>query len=280
MFQYALWKHLAKQNNTELVLDLSAFETYKLHKYCLNIFDVKERAATSKEIPWYNKLFSSNQYVNFLITKFKIICARLNSKHVLEKQFNFDDSAYHTWDNHFLEWYWQTEKYFTDITEDLRNIYIINIPPSDKNKETLDSIKSSNSISLHVRRGDYVSNNNTQRIYGTCDLDYYERAISHMSDNITDPVFFVFSDDISWAKENLKIDWKSVFVDRNDADKNYEDLRLMSQCKNNIIANSSFSWRWAWLNNNLNKIVIAPAKWFNNDLQNTSDIIPSSWKKI
>ena len=95
-----------------------------------------------------------------------------------------------------------------------------------------------------------------------CSLEYYQNAIEEVVSKVENPTFFVFSDDIAWAEQNLKIAYPIIFVGHNDADKNYEDLRLMSECQHNIIANSSFSWWGAWLNQNPSKIVIAPQSWF------------------
>jgi hypothetical protein len=143
---------------------------------------------------------------------------------------------------------------------------VVTLAPSKQNQNTLRQIIGTNSVSLHIRRGDYVSSAINQRIYGTCDLDYYERAIKIISTKVSDPIFYIFSDDIDWAKKHLQSEGQYIFVDWNNAETNYEDLRLMYHCKHNIIANSSFSWWGAWLNQNPHKLVIAPAKRFNNDM--------------
>lgn len=279
MFQYALWKHLAIKNNTELVLDISWFQTYKLHKYCLHIFGIQDRIASQKEIPRYNKQYK-NKYLSFLRSKFTWLVKYYIPHHIEEKQFNFDPTILHTKNNHYLEWYWQTDKYFSDIEQIIRDAFVVTLAPSKQNQNTLRQIIGTNSVSLHIRRGDYVSSAINQRIYGTCDLDYYERAIKIISTKVSDPIFYIFSDDIDWAKKHLQSEGQYIFVDWNNAETNYEDLRLMYHCKHNIIANSSFSWWGAWLNQNPHKLVIAPAKRFNNDMYDWSDIVPTSWIKI
>ena len=140
-------------------------------------------------------------------------------------------------------------------------------------------ISQTNSVSLHIRRGDYVSNQKTNQTHGTCDLDYYQRCITEIEKEVENPYFFVFSDEIEWVKENLKINHPAEYVDQNTGDKSYEDMRLMSQCKHNVIANSSFSWWGAWLNSYPDKIVFAPKRWFASDKHNTKDLIPEGWKK-
>ncbi len=111
-------------------------------------------------------------------------------------------------------------------------------------------------------------------------MDYYINAIDLISKKSGDPVLFVFSDDIPWVQENLKVPYNTHFIDWNSGDQSYEDLRLMSLCKHNIIANSSFSWWGAWLNTNDSKIVVAPAKWFAGTEVDYSDIIPANWIKL
>ncbi|MDD2505652.1 MAG: alpha-1,2-fucosyltransferase, partial [Bacilli bacterium] len=135
------------------------------------------------------------------------------------------------------------------------------------------------SDSLHVRRGDYVLNSTTNKVHGTCGINYYNKAIDIVTKENPEAVFFVFSDDCDWARNNLKINHEKYFIDFNGKENCHEDIRLMSLCKHNIIANSSFSWWGAWLNNNKNKIVVAPKKWFNVKI-NTKDLVPENWIKI
>ncbi|MEI6553564.1 MAG: alpha-1,2-fucosyltransferase, partial [bacterium] len=137
----------------------------------------------------------------------------------------------------------------------------------------------SNSISIHIRRGDYISNQEANNFHGSCSIDYYTEAINIIKGKVSNPIFFVFSDDIAWVKENLKSDIVATWVSEYNLD-NTEDLLLMSFCKHQIIANSSFSWWGAYLNRNINKIVIAPKKWIANKGYNTDEITPSSWIKL
>jgi hypothetical protein len=149
----------------------------------------------------------------------------------------------------------------------------------EKNQLIAQEIGQSNAISLHVRRGDYVHNSNTLATHGLCSLDYYQTAINYITERVAQPNFFIFSDDITWVKDNLKVDFKCRFVDHNHGTESYNDMRLMSLCQHHIIANSSFSWWAAWLNPNHKKIVIAPRQWFVND-NNVSDLFPQNWVKL
>ena len=135
-------------------------------------------------------------------------------------------------------------------------------------------------MSIHVRRGDYVSDAITQEIHGLSPLEYYAAAIQHIAHVAVQPHFFVFSDDPSWVRQNLHIDYPTTYVEHNTADRNYEDLRLMSLCRHHIIANSTFSWWGAWLGSNRAKMVIAPKRWFNTPDKDTRDLIPRSWIQL
>jgi hypothetical protein len=153
-------------------------------------------------------------------------------------------------------------------------------PVSKSKQEIINEIMDTNSVSLHVRRGDYLINPRAKQLLVVCDAEYYLKSVEIMSSKVERPHFYIFSDDIKWAKENIIMPFKTTFVGENGPRKSYEDLRLMSLCKHNIIANSSFSWWGAWLNENPNKIVIAPKQWFRSSEKDTKDLIPESWLKI
>jgi len=163
------------------------------------------------------------------------------------------------------------------------NEFRINISPSSNNLELLKEVQSEqSSISLHIRRGNYANIESVNLVHGTMPISYYEDAINFFEGEIVNPKFYVFSDDISWAKDNLKLKHPSVFVDHNDDKCDYEDLRLMANCKHHIIANSTFSWWGAYLNSNSTKIVIGPKQWFSDVDKNKEavDIIPKNWVKL
>lgn len=160
---------------------------------------------------------------------------------------------------------------------------MIKIEPSAINLQILKEIKTNNqSVSLHIRRGNYVNVESVNKVHGTTKLNYYYEAIKAIAKICEQPVFYIFSDDINWAKENLKLSYKHVYIDHNSAKKDYEDLRLMSACKHNILANSTFSWWGAWLNVNKEKIIIAPREWFADPEKNkeSESIIPKTWVRL
>ena len=176
--------------------------------------------------------------------------------------------------------YWQSEKYFTDIEKDLRKDFVFDAEDTALKKFADTLIAMKGSVSIHVRRGDYYTTNANADLYGNiCTVDYYERAVSYMTCKLHNPHFIVFSDDLVWAKDNLCIP-DAVFVspDMFHVYRDWYDMFLMSCCKHNIIANSSFSWWGAWLNKNPGKIVVAPSKWLND--KTTPDIWCDGWVKV
>ena len=275
MFQYATARRLAFKHDTALILDLSSFETYKLHNYALNHFNINAQIAIPKQLG----LCRSDSR----LSRLRRIFLRSNShdsNYIKEKNFNFDREILELSDNVYLDGYWQSEKYFKDIENIIKKEFRLEYELDEKNREMADYISNCESVSIHVRRGDYVTNSVINAFHGTCDMDYYLRCISLLKNKIKDPHFFIFSDDPEWVKINLNIDFPTIFITHNGPEKNYEDLKLMSLCKHNIIANSSFSWWGAWLNDNPQKIVIGPLNWFRDNKINTRDLMPEYWNRL
>ncbi len=156
------------------------------------------------------------------------------------------------------EGYWQTEKYFHDQQHKIRKTYQFNETKlNDKSRSLSEILKIENSISIHVRRGDYLEND---ELGGICTLTYYQDAIKIMNSKVKDPIYYIFCDNKKWVNDNFSF-FKYIKVDWNENNESWQDMFLMSKCRHNIIANSSFSWWGAWLNNNKDKIVVAPDKW-------------------
>ncbi len=175
----------------------------------------------------------------------------------------------------YLKDYFQSEKYFSDHAGDIRNDFTFKNPLSPAAEKIAAEIASTESVCLHVRRGDYVSDTKTAAHHGFAgDGGYYGKAIETIGEKIANPRFFVFSDDMEWCRKNLGIR-PAVFVPASA-----DDLHLMSLCKHDIIANSSFSWWGAWLNKNPHKIVIAPKRWLRGETCDSGDIVPVSWIRI
>lgn len=277
LFQYALGRTIAYKKNTTLKLDITSFKTYNLHNYALSNFNIAEKIATEEEI---QRLICPSGMRGLQSKLIQASKPYYNRSCVKELDFNFEPNIIKVSSNVYLDGYWQSEKYFEDIEDIIRNEFVVTSPQEGLNRELGNQIESCESVSIHIRRGDYVSNSHTNKTHGTCDMDYYLHSIKYLTKTVKTPHFFVFSDDIEWARLNLMLPYPVTFIDNNGPEKNYEDLRLMTQCKHNIIANSSFSWWGAWLNKNPEKIVLAPEKWFNDSSINTDDLIPDGWIRI
>lgn len=280
MFQYAAARNLAERLGCDFKLDISAFEQYKLHKYCLDKFNIVNKFADSEEVAEFKEK-EKQKGLRKLVGTFTGKKYAEHEKLFKEvKMFNFDERFLNLTDGVYLSGYWQHEKYFSSIEDIIRSDFQVKASQKNRNKEVAQLIEDSRSVSVHIRRGDYVADHKTLKVHGICSLDYYEEALRIIKEKLDNPTYFIFSDDHKWVKDNLKIEGEMVFVDHNDSSTNYEDLRLMSQCKHNIIANSTFSWWGAWLNDNKSKIVIAPNRWMASGNYRDIDIVPHSWAKI
>jgi hypothetical protein len=175
----------------------------------------------------------------------------------------------------FLEGYWQTYKTAEAVGPELRDELQFRESAVDKNRDMLERIQQcGNAISVHVRRGDYKLAAEGQR---ALPLAYYAKGMAYFQERLSDPVFFVFSDEIAWARENLPRDAPMVFVDHNDDFSSHEDLRLMSGCRHHVIANSTFSWWGAWLNPRPDRVVVAPKHWRMTAGSYYPDLLPPDW---
>ncbi|MBY5977849.1 alpha-1,2-fucosyltransferase [Phaeobacter italicus] len=186
--------------------------------------------------------------------------------------------AFEDWgDNSYLHGYWQSQKYFQNSAERIRSEFTFPAFSNQKNAEMAARIAESTAISLHVRRGDYL----TFAAHVLCDQAYYDAALAKVLDGLQgDPVVYVFSDDPQWAKDNLSLPCEKVVVDFNGPETDFEDMRLMSLCQHNVIGNSSFSWWAAWLNQTPGRRVAGPAKWFGDPKLSNPDIFPHDWLRI
>lgn len=180
----------------------------------------------------------------------------------------------------YLQGYWQSERYFAGHAARIRSDFAFHDDVSGANQRIAHDIGQRTAISVHVRRGDYVSNAKTLAVHGTCSPEYYHAAIETLLQRCLGARLFAFSDDPQWVSQVLQPRYPDlVLVDHNKGLDSYNDMRLMSMCQHHIIANSSFSWWGAWLNPRPDKTVIAPARWFANG-RDTEDLIPESWERM
>ncbi len=268
MFQYATGKSLALKNKTNFKLDLSDYVDNEERSYRLKFFNVEESLATEKEIISYKKIW------NKITDRFK----PWHKKTVITyNSYGYEPDLLKAGGNSYLDGYWQNEKYFSNYTDLIKKDFSLKSNLSENAKMLLDKINNCDSVSLHIRRGDYLTNKKFNQIYKNLDINYYVSAIKRVSISNSKPIFFIFTDDGEWAK-NLSLPCTTILVSDYKLE-DYEELYLMSQCKHNIIANSTFSWWAAWLNENKNKIVVGPKNWFNFS-DNDSDIMPKEWIKL
>lgn len=282
MFQYAIGRALAKKKQTECKMDTSGYKNQKgitPRKYALQVFNTKETFASEDEIVFFAKFFSSYKIGKILLKLYNFLPVT-SRYYVHEPHFHFFEQIFDVPETCYVEGYWQSEKYFKNIEKVIRQEFTLKDHLREKlDQKILNLISGTNSVSIHVRRGDYVTNKAASQTHSTCSIDYYERAIRRIAKDVKDIQLFVFSDDIQWVKDNLHTNHPITHVSNGNYT-DYEELILMSHCKHNIIANSSFSWWGAWLNNNEEKIVIAPNHWFVDTSYDSKDLILDSWIKM
>jgi hypothetical protein len=278
MFQYALGRKLAIIHNTILKLDTKWF-VKGIRQYELVYLNIQEEIATAEEVISMTRMTNSfsNRITRNLIEP---VLPYYKRSQVEEKYNSFDSNIFKSPDNIYLKGYWQTEKYFIDIEKQIRREFIFKKKLDSTNQQLENTIKKSNAVSVHIRRGDYVSNPEYLEKYGPCSITYYEKAYKFIENQVSKALYFIFSDDPEWAKSNISFFKPCIFVEHNSGENSYKDMQLMSMCRHNIIANSSFSWWGAWLNTYPNKVVIAPENWFKDSTAENKDIIPISWFKI
>ncbi|MFA6339052.1 MAG: alpha-1,2-fucosyltransferase [Candidatus Paceibacterota bacterium] len=271
LFQYCLGRNLALRNRTKLKFDTSFFDKSVDRRFLLDKFNTSGEVASVNEI---NKIKPDDIF-------HKVFNKIIPNKNIVnEKSYDFDKKILELKDNIYLSGVWPSEKYFDGIEDVLRREITLKKTLGKEASVVAEKIKLLyNPISIHIRRGDYVTNEKFSKVHGTCDPEYYEKAIKFFQEKIGPSSFFVFSDDIPWVKVNISLPQNSILVSKKEIF-DYEELILMSMCKNHIIANSTFSWWGAWLNNNPEKIVIAPKDWFADSVRNSKDLIPESWITI
>lgn len=284
MFQYAAARNLAYSRNTILKLDTTFLDgdngNCTPRSYMLGHFAIEASVASFREVDDIvgedKNIFSSAASQFWRAIKFTGTTHRLYN----EGNFCFDPAVLDLPDNTYLAGYWQSERYFLNIRDIIKREFTLNIPLDTENNGVADLINTTNSVSLHVRRGDFVSDAEVNRVHGVCTSDYYRRSIEKIADLSGEIHLFIFSDDPAWVSENYDFPWPTTVVKRNSSTEAHIDLWLMTLCRHHIIANSTFSWWGAWLSNGSDKVVIAPERWFNDPSLDARDLIPSDWLRL
>jgi glycosyl transferase family 11 len=283
MFQYAAGRRLSLVRGVPLKLDLSWFANIPAgdtpRKFIVNMFPISASVASPLELSIFNGSERGiwGQFASILSLR-KHAARR---RYIEEVGICFNPTILDLYDDVYLCGYWQDERYFADIEKVLRREFSFGPLEDSMNRELAQQISSCESVALHVRRSDYVTNPTANaRHGGVCGLEYYDAAMKEVAAQTRCPHYFIFSDDILWAQENLPSGCRMTYVGHNGPNKAHEDLCLMSMCHYQIIANSSFSWWGAWLNANPSKLVIAPATWYNGPNMDAGKHLPESWRRL
>jgi hypothetical protein len=287
MFQYATAKHLSLIQHTDLKVDPSAFnktiykESATWRGFQLSVFKLNVDTATDEEMKTVkNSTPDFFEQLKYRLLRVKTVPYYRKNELYESTPFRFDSNILKAGKNTHLTGYWQSPNYFEAIRQNLLNEFTLREKPDKNTYPLIDQLQQQNSVSIHIRRGDYVSNPEYLKIHGLCSLEYYRAAIDYICSKVTYPVFYFFSDDMQWVKENLKTEYPAVYVSGTPEGKDHYEMHLMSLCKHNIIANSSFSWWGAWLNRNEHKTVIAPKQWMGDAGIDTTDLIPENWVRL
>lgn len=270
MFQYALYLQLKEGGRAVKIDNSSRYGTDAFRPFCLEVFDIETNYAVQEEISQYKDERTGyfNRARRKIFGKKEIIFREADEKYfgeVLEQKEGI------------ITGFWQSEKYFKGVKEQIRMLYNKERELDPVNREMLRKIKASNSISVHIRRGDYTWSDVSAIFGGICTPDYYKKAMSYFRSRYTDSKFYIFTNDPEWARQNYTED-DCCIVDSNNEGQGHLDLYLMSFCKHHIIANSSFSWWGAWLGRNKEKQVIVPQRWTN--IKENNQIFCEGWIRI
>lgn len=278
MFQYAFGRNLSGILNCPMKLDLSALldrskKDFVHRDFDLHIFNIREDFLQPPNL--LRKLY---QPKSSLVTRWVKNRVTKGRKHWKEPHFHVQQAvlAQPTVDTVYEGW-WQSPVYFADIADQIRNEFTLKGEALTASLPLLHKIKGTNAVCLNVRRTDFLK----VATLNTTNRDYFFRAVDYMAERIEHPVFFVFSDDMDWCEQHLQFPHETVFVRHDHKGEKFGNYhRLMRACKHFIIPNSSFAWWAVWLNDNPDKIVIAPQNWFNDPEIDTSDLVPKDWIRM
>jgi hypothetical protein len=277
MFQYATARRLAHRVKAPLKFDMSFFPAQQKRRFRLDKWRTLGEPASEREIA---RFYPTSRKVQI---RTAIACAirfRPTPRLLVEQGARFDPQVLAARDEAYLDGYWQSEKYFADIAALLREEFTPRLEPGAEAARLAAEMAATTAVSVHVRRGDYVSEERTAQFHPVCSLDYYRDAIARITVRVPAPHFFVFSDEPAWAREHLRFDHPATYVSQSHEDADIEELWLMSRCQHHIVANSSFSWWGAWLNARPGRQVLAPRHWFKTPQDETSDICPPDWELL
>jgi hypothetical protein len=271
LFQYAAGYALSLKHGVPLKLDISYFQepsTDTKRTFELNKFFIDYQLASQEEI---QQIFKFRK-IDYAWNKLRPYSKK---KFYGEKQISFDDNFFKLGSHVYLRGYFQSEKYFLDCKSSIFEQFVFRNSANEQLHLFLNKLNTQKTVALHVRLGDYLQTS-ANSIMAPFDLAYYKRAIEFIQQHIDDPVFLVFSDQIPLAKKLLTVEANLLFVDTTISKSADEDFVLMQSCQHQIIANSTFSWWAAFLNQNPGKIMVAPQKWYKDHFGDATDLYPKN----
>ena len=279
MFQYAYGRYLANKHQTELRLDTSSYNSGPAHGFLLDQFSIEANTLTSEQSQLIPRKYQSHGARQSRIGALRSKLLSRSLTRCKEKSFGFDRRYLDAPDRSYLVGYWQSEQFFPGIRSELLREFTPR-SVSAKSRELAEEIEATESIALHVRRGDYLTNSDAAKLYANLSIDYYKRCFADWRTGVQAPHVYVFSNDLDWCRAELKLDVATYFVDHNSGQTAHEDLWLMSRASCCVIANSTFSWWAAWLNDRPGKVVYAPDEWFRPGTMDDSAILCADWRRM
>ena len=271
MFQYAAGRSLALKYRVPLLLDPASYEPRQAGMYALNGLNIDAAVATPADLAAFRP-GTIGKVLN------RVLPLQLRRVYK-EPHYEYDPQFLQARPPLYLRGYWQSWRYFEPVQDTILKDFTFAIPFSQQVLNKAAELQATESIAMHFRRGDYTDAT-TAAYHGICEPAYYDAAAAYMLTQHPQAKFYIFTNDPAWVKDNLPAGISYEIVSGKLSHTQYEDLFLMSHCRHQVIANSSFSWWAAWLNRHKGKQVVAPARWFAIDSLSAKDLVPASWHRI
>lgn len=276
MFQYAAGRALAERTGGELLFDVADFDALPDRAYALGPYPVRGRVADAGELAAFPPR-TAGRLARWARRAVRVL--RPGPQRFVEPHSHYTPAFERLRGDVYLDGYWQSERYFAPVADAVRTELTLPGPLPDPARAAADAIRASEAVSVHVRRGDYVTNPTFAATHGALEPAYHRKAAARVAEGLAEPAFFVFSDEPDWVRAHLDLGAPFTVVEGGSPQ---ADLHLMSLCRRHAVANSSFSWWGAWLCAHPDKRVVAPRRWFGPARagRGTSDLLPVGWERV